>query len=149
VTLAEQTDVNMDRINAAIAQAVALCPRSALRAWGRRWMSGDDRSPESLAPIAAAIGIVNVRSSAFARELREAGGRALGSDEFQDWATKGAVLAALEWTRSDPRRGNHHENLAGRIASLASSMGERWTASLAAHRLMAAPRLPRRGRPST
>jgi len=31
-------------------------------------------------------------------------------DELFDWTTKGAVLAALEWTRADPKVGNYHEN---------------------------------------
>jgi len=72
--LAQPTYETMNHINAAIVQAMELCPR-----------------PELL-------------------------------------TTKGAVLAALEWTRADPRMGSYHENLAGRVAFLASLMGETWKA---------------------
>jgi broad specificity phosphatase PhoE len=128
MNLDQPTYETMNHINAAIAQAMELCPRPELVSWGRRWISGDDRSQETLAPIAAAIGVVNVRPDPFARELQEAGRRALMPDELFDWTTKGAVLAALEWTRADPKLGNYHEKLAGRIASLASLMGETWKA---------------------
>jgi broad specificity phosphatase PhoE len=119
---------DMRNINAAIAQAMELCPRPELLSWGRRWISGVDRSQATLARIAAAIGVVNVRPDPFARELQEAGRRALMPDELFDWITKGAVLAALEWTRAAPELGNCHESLASRIGRLAFSMGERWKA---------------------
>jgi hypothetical protein len=118
----------MNRINAAIAQAMELCPQPELLSWGRRWISGDDRSQEALASLAGAIGVVDVRPDPFARELEEAGRRALMPDELFDWTTKGAVLAALEWTRADSKLGNHHENLAHRLASLVSLMGDTWKA---------------------
>ena len=60
----------MNRINAAIAQAMELCPRPEFVSWGRRWISGDDRSQETVASIAAAIGVVNVPPDPFARELQ-------------------------------------------------------------------------------
>jgi hypothetical protein len=126
--LAQPTYETMNHINAAIVQAMELCPRPELLSWGRRWISGDDRSQETLAPIAAAVGVANVSPDPFARELQEAGRRALMPDEMVDWTTKGAVLAALEWTRADPRIGSYHENLAGRVAFLASLMGEMWKA---------------------
>ena len=128
MNLDQPTCETMNRINAAIAQAMELCPRPEFVSWGRRWISGDDRSQETVASIAAAIGVVNVPPDPFARELQEAGRRALMPDELSDWTTKGAVLAALEWTRADPKVGNYHENLAGRIAFLASLMGETWKA---------------------
>jgi hypothetical protein len=139
----------MERINAAIAQAMELCPRPELVSWGRRWISGDDRSQETLAPIAAAIGVVNVSPDPFARELQEAGRRALMPDELFDWTTKGAVLAALEWTRADPKVGNYHEKLAGRIAFLACLMGETWQARrrLIGRRLSPAPDASPQGPP--
>src|SRR2546426_590167 len=56
----------MNRINAAIAQAMELCPRPELVLWGRRWISGDDRSQETVASIAAAIGVLNVPADPFA-----------------------------------------------------------------------------------
>ncbi len=128
MNLDQPTCETMNRINAAIAQAMELCPRPELVSWGRRWISGDDRSQETVASIAAAIGVVNVPPDPFARELQEAGRRALMPDELFDWTTKGAVLAALEWTRADPKVGKYHENLADRIAFLASMMGETWKA---------------------
>src|SRR5438128_7913186 len=115
MSLDQPTCETMNRINAAIAQAMELCPRPELVSWGRRWISGDDRSRETVASIAAAIGVVNVPPDPFARELQEAGRRALMPDELFDWTTKGAVLAALEWTRADPKLGNYHEKLAARI----------------------------------
>ena len=129
MNLDQPTDETVNRINAAIAQAIELCPRPELVSWGRRWISGDDRSRETLAPIAVAIGVANVSPDPFARELQEAGRRALMPDELSDWTMKGAVLAALEWTRADQKLGNCHENLAGRIALLASSVGETWKAN--------------------
>jgi hypothetical protein len=70
-------------------------------------------------------------------------------DELFDWTTKGAVLAALEWTRADPELGNYHEKLAGRIAFLASLMGETWKAHrrLIGRRLSPAPDASPQGAP--
>jgi hypothetical protein len=62
-------------------------------------------------------------------------------DELFDWTTKGAVLAALEWTRADPKLGNDHERLAGRIAFLASLMGETWKDT---QRILSPPKAARR-----
>ena len=88
MNLDQPTCETMNRINAAIAQAMELCPRPELVSWGRRWISGDDRSQETVASIAAAIGVVNVPPDPFARELQEAGRRALMPDELFDWTTK-------------------------------------------------------------
>ncbi len=112
-------------------------------------MNLDQPTYETMNRINAAIGVVNVPPDPFARELQEAGRRALMPDELFDWTTKGAVLAALEWTRADPKRGNYHENLAGRIAFLASLMGETWKARrrLIGRRLSPAPNASPQGPP--
>src|SRR5207247_9364987 len=103
MNLDQPTCETMNRINAAIAQAMELCPRPELVSWGRRWISGDDRSQETVASIAAAIGVVNVPPDPFARGLQEAGRRALMPAELFDWTSKGAVLEASERTRADTR----------------------------------------------
>src|SRR5438876_11737425 len=103
MNLDQPTCETMNRINAAIAQAMELCPRPELVSWGRRWISGDDRSQETVASIAAAIGVVKVRPVPFVRGLRVAGRWALMPDVLFEWTSKGVVLAAMVRKRPDPQ----------------------------------------------